>query len=66
MPIIKRKLSKTFKNFFDSEKASGILLIVCTAVSLLITNSAARESYLGLWHAYVGGAQPSNTGSTTG
>jgi Na+:H+ antiporter, NhaA family len=54
MPIIKRKLSKTFRSFFDSEKSSGILLIVCTAVSLLITNSAAGEGYLGLWHTYVG------------
>lgn len=55
MPIVKRRLSKTFRNFFDSEKSSGILLIVCTAVSLMITNSAAGESYLGLWHTYVGG-----------
>ena len=55
MTIVKRKLSKTFKNFFDSEKSGGILLIVCTAVSLLITNSAVGESYTGLWHAYVGG-----------
>ena len=54
MPIVKRKLSQTFRNFFDSEKSSGVLLIVCTAVSLLITNSAAGESYLGLWHTYVG------------
>ncbi|HEX6185345.1 MAG TPA: Na+/H+ antiporter NhaA, partial [Pyrinomonadaceae bacterium] len=55
MPIVKRRLSKTFRNFFDSEKSSGVLLIVCTVVSLLITNSAAGESYLGLWHTYVGG-----------
>src|ERR671916_2683221 len=55
MPIVKRRLSRTFRNFFDSEKSSGVLLIVCTAVSLLITNSAAGESYLGLWHTYVGG-----------
>jgi NhaA family Na+:H+ antiporter len=54
MPIVKRKLSQTFRNFFDSEKSSGILLIVCTAISLLITNSGAGEGYLGLWHTYVG------------
>src|SRR5687768_13859207 len=54
MPIVQRKLSKTFRNFFDSEKSGGFLLIICTAVSLLITNSAAGESYLGLWHTYVG------------
>lgn len=39
MGIAKRQLSKTFKDFFDSEKLSGILLIICTLVSLLITNS---------------------------
>jgi NhaA family Na+:H+ antiporter len=55
MTIVKRKLSKTFRNFFQSKKSGGVLLIICTAVSLLITNSAAGESYLGLWHTYVGG-----------
>jgi NhaA family Na+:H+ antiporter len=55
MSIVNRRLSKTFKRFFDSEKSSGILLIICTALSLLIANSAAGESYLGLWHTYVGG-----------
>jgi Na+:H+ antiporter, NhaA family len=54
MNVVKRRLSKTFKNFFDSEKSSGMLLIVCTALSLAVTNSAAGESYTGLWHAYVG------------
>jgi len=55
MSIVKRKLSQTFRNFFDSEKSGGVLLIICTAVSLAVTNSAAGESYLGLWHTYVGG-----------
>ncbi|HEV2761414.1 MAG TPA: Na+/H+ antiporter NhaA [Pyrinomonadaceae bacterium] len=55
MPIVKRELSKTFKNFFESEKSGGVLLIVCTALSLVVTNSAAGPSYVGLWHAYVGG-----------
>jgi Na+:H+ antiporter, NhaA family len=55
MVIVKRRLSDTFSRFFDSEKSSGILLIVCTALSLAVTNSAAGASYLGLWHTYVGG-----------
>ena len=55
MGVVKRKLSKTFRNFFDSEKSGGMLLVVCTALSLAVTNSAAGESYLGLWHTYVGG-----------
>jgi NhaA family Na+:H+ antiporter len=54
MSVVKRKLSKTFKHFFDSEKSSGILLILCTGLSLAVANSAAGEGYQGLWHAYVG------------
>jgi NhaA family Na+:H+ antiporter len=55
MSLAKRKLSKTFKNFFDSEKSSGVLLIICTIVSLLITNSIMGPTYLSLWQTYVGG-----------
>ncbi|MDQ3014036.1 MAG: Na+/H+ antiporter NhaA, partial [Acidobacteriota bacterium] len=55
MAVIQRKLSKTFKNFFDSEKSSGVLLIVCTVFSLIITNSVIGVNYLSLWQVYVGG-----------
>jgi NhaA family Na+:H+ antiporter len=55
MGVVQRKLSKTFKDFFDGEKSSGILLIICTVVSLVITNSAVGENYLQLWHFYVAG-----------
>jgi len=50
MGVVQRKLSKTFSDFFDSEKASGIVLIVCTIASLLITNSPIGENYLHFWH----------------
>lgn len=55
MEVTNKKLSKTFKNFFESEKSSGILLIICTAVSLLLANSNVGADYLSLWHLYVGG-----------
>jgi NhaA family Na+:H+ antiporter len=55
MSVIKRKLSNTFKSFFDSEKSSGILLIVCTMISLAITNSTLGANYLGFWQSYAGG-----------
>lgn len=55
MGVVQRKLSKTFKAFFDSEKSSGILLIVCTVVSLALANSFFGENYLSIWHSYVGG-----------
>ncbi len=55
MGVVQRKLTGTFKAFYDSEKSSGILLIICTIVSLLITNSVIGEDYLHLRHLYVGG-----------
>lgn len=50
-----RTLSTTFQNFFDSEKSSGILLLVCTAISLLITNSSLGPDYVAGWQTRVGG-----------
>lgn len=55
MGVVQRKLSKTFKDFFDSEKSSGILLIICTAVSLVLANSLIGANYLSLWQMPVGG-----------
>lgn len=55
MGLVQTKLSNTFKNFFDSEKSSGILLLVCTIISLLLANSVFGASYLNLWHIHVGG-----------
>lgn len=55
MGVVQRKLSKTFGEFFDSEKSSGVMLIVCTVVSLALANSLVSENYLKLWHFYVAG-----------
>jgi len=52
---IEKKLSNTFKEFMQSGKAGGILLILCTLVSLLLANSALGPAYLGFWHGYVAG-----------
>src|SRR5215213_6192251 len=48
-------LTNTFNQFFESEKTSGILLIVCTVLSIVIANSSIGEAYLGLWHINLGG-----------
>ena len=53
--MVRRKLSNTFKDFFDSEKSGGILLVVCTLFSLLLANSGLGANYLSLWQMYVGG-----------
>lgn len=54
MGIVQRKLSRSFKAFFDSEKSSGILLIFCTALSLTFANSILGENYLSIWRNYAG------------
>nr|WP_205729634.1 Na+/H+ antiporter NhaA [Flavobacterium covae] len=48
------KLTKLFQSFFESEKASGIILIFCTLFSIIITNSTFGESYSHLWHIKIG------------
>ena len=53
--VIKDGLSKTFNLFFESEKSSGILLIICTVISLLLANSLLGSEYLGFWHTRIGG-----------
>ena len=52
--MVRQILSNTFNKFFDSEKSSGILLITCTAISLLITNSSIGADYLGFWQRHIG------------
>ena len=55
MDTVQKKLSNTFKNFFESEKSSGILLIICTVASLLLANSVIGVNYLAMWQVHVGG-----------
>lgn len=45
-----QQLTQSFQHFFDSEKAGGILLILCTVLSLMLTNSELGQQYLQLWH----------------
>ena len=49
------KLTNTFKEFFNSEKSSGFLLMGCALISLLIANSALSEAYLSFWKMKVAG-----------
>ncbi|MBL0123183.1 MAG: Na+/H+ antiporter NhaA [Betaproteobacteria bacterium] len=55
MSKVQRALSNSFNEFFDSEKSSGILLIICTAISLLIANSPIGAEYSGIWQRQVWG-----------
>lgn len=40
---------KFVSDFFRSEKAGGVLLIICTVISLLLANSPAGEQYNSFW-----------------
>ncbi|UPT72359.1 MAG: Na+/H+ antiporter NhaA [Flavobacterium sp. JAD_PAG50586_2] len=43
------KLSELFTGFIESEKSGGLLLILCTVVSLVIANSVLGEGYHHFW-----------------
>lgn len=43
-------ITKLFKDFFESEKSGGLMLIVCTALSLLLANLFPHSGYISLWH----------------
>lgn len=44
------RLTKLFTSFFESEKAGGLILLICTAFSLVISNTSFSESYFDIWH----------------
>lgn len=48
------KLTKTFKVFFENEKAGGVLLIFVTALSLLLANTEGAADYIGFWNTHLG------------
>ncbi|MES1221603.1 MAG: Na+/H+ antiporter NhaA, partial [Bacteroidota bacterium] len=47
------RLTKLFTDFFNSEKASGFILIGCTIFSLALTNSSSGSSYLAIWNIQI-------------
>jgi NhaA family Na+:H+ antiporter len=49
------KLTKLFVDFFESERAGGLILIACTVVSILIANSVVGDVYIDGWNYKVAG-----------
>ena len=49
------KLTKLFNEFFESEKASGLILIFVTVLSLVFANSVWQTSYINFWQFDLGG-----------
>ncbi len=44
-------ITKLFRDFFNSEKVGGLLLLACTVISLLIANGSYGEAYSHFWHS---------------
>lgn len=49
------KLTKLFNDFFESEKAGGLILVFATLLSLVLANSNLQETYIGIWNIDLGG-----------
>lgn len=54
------RLTKAFSNFFESERAGGIVLVIATVVSLILANSALSESYSAFWQMELAGEKMVN------
>jgi Na+:H+ antiporter, NhaA family len=44
-------ITKLFRDFFNSEKVGGLILLACTIVSLVIANGSYGEAYSHFWHS---------------
>lgn len=49
------KLTRLFNEFFNSEKAGGLILVFITLLSLALANSTWQTSYIYFWHLDIGG-----------
>lgn len=47
-------MTKTFKAFFESEKAGGLILLFVTILSLAIANSSIQTQYIAFWETNIG------------
>src|SRR5688572_13492012 len=44
------KITRLFREFTNNSKATGIVLLACTAFSLIVANSPVSETYLTIWN----------------
>ena len=44
-------ITKLFRDFFNSEKVGGLILLACTIISLVIANGSYGEAYNHFWHS---------------
>lgn len=49
------KLTTLFNDFFNSEKAGGLILVFVTVLSVGLANSPWQTDYINFWHFDLGG-----------
>ena len=49
------KSTRLFTEFFNSEKAGGLILVFVTLLSLLLANSSWQTGYINFWYVDLGG-----------
>ena len=49
------KITRLLRDFFESEKVGGLILIGCTLLSLFLANSNFSENYIHFWHTDING-----------
>ncbi|MBS1746388.1 MAG: Na+/H+ antiporter NhaA [Bacteroidetes bacterium] len=47
--------TKLFKEFFNSEKAGGLVLLIATVISLIISNTTLQHQYIDFWEHQING-----------
>lgn len=53
VPLHLSRPANPFQDFFATESASGMLLLLCTIVALIWANSPFAQSYHDLWHTHL-------------
>lgn len=53
MKEIKKQRFDLYKEFFESEKSSGYILVALTILSLLLANIFIGNDYVKFWHQYI-------------
>lgn len=51
---MRTKLTALFLEFFESERASGIILLASAITAMLVANSPYGKEFLGFWHIEIG------------
>lgn len=49
------RVTKLFNEFFNSEKAGGLVLVIATGLSLILANSFIKTEYISIWNTDIGG-----------